>query len=80
MNANEYLALYAEGWTNGDASIILKAVTDDYTYDDPNSGVITKSNFSNYFDKLKNIIKHQQGGDLPDPFMELSEVVTKENN
>lgn len=78
MNANEYLALYAEGWTKGDVSIILEAVTDDYTYDEPNSGVITKSNFSNYFNELKNTIKQHCGENIPDPFMKLSEVVTEE--
>ena len=78
MNKNDYLGLYAGGWAKGDASLILEAVSDDYTFDDPNSGIITKPNFSSYFDELKNTIKQQCDGIIPDPFMELSEVVIDE--
>jgi hypothetical protein len=43
MGAAENLGTYAQGWTNGDSEAILKAVSDDYTIDDPNSGVIPNS-------------------------------------
>ena len=80
MNANDFLGLYAEGWANGDASIILRAASDDYTFDDPNIGLITKSKFTNYFEDLKNTVKTLCNGDLPKPFMELSEVITDAGN
>lgn len=80
MNANEYLGLYAEGWTNGDASKILQATVDDYTFDDPNVGVISKSNFKDYLEDMKSAVKDLCNGDLPKPFMELSEVVSDNNN
>ena len=80
MNATDHLGLYAEGWTNGDANLILQAVTDNYVFDDPNVGVISKSNFSEYFEEMKNTVRALRGGNLPEPFMELSEVVTTENN
>jgi hypothetical protein len=37
MSAADHLGTYAEGWTKGDADTILKAVSDDYTFDDPNA-------------------------------------------
>jgi hypothetical protein len=47
MNATDYLGLYAEGWTNGDADTILSAVSNDYIFDDPNAGKITKASSLN---------------------------------
>ncbi len=80
MNAADHLGLYAEGWSNGDTSLILQAVTDDYTFDDPNSGVISKSKFPEYLEEMKKTVMTLRGGNLPEPFMELTEVVTNENN
>lgn len=53
MSATDHLGFYADGWTNGDANLILQSVTDDYTFDDPNAGVMSKSNFSKYLEELK---------------------------
>ena len=80
MNATDHLALYAEGWTNGDENLILQATTDDYSLDDPNSGVISKSKLPEYLKEMKNTVRTLSGGSLPEPFMKLSEVVTNENN
>ena len=80
MNASDHLGLYAQGWTTGDADLVLQAITDDYTLDDPNAGKISNDNFKNYLDEMKETIKTLRGGDLPDPFMEITEVVTSEEN
>ena len=48
MSASDHLGVYAEGWTKGDAEMILRAITDDYTFDDPNAGVIPKSKLAEY--------------------------------
>lgn len=79
MGAAEHLGVYAEGWTNGDAEAILKGTAANYTFNDPNSGVITKKDFPRYLAGLKETVKSLRGGSLPKPFMELSEVVTQEN-
>ncbi len=78
MNAIDSLGLYAEGWTKGDAEIILRSVSDDYVFDDPNAGLITKTDFADYLAGMKQTVADLSDGNLPDPFMELSEVVTKE--
>ena len=36
MNAAEQLAMYADGWTKGDAAALLRATADEYILDDPN--------------------------------------------
>ncbi len=79
MNAGDHLGVYAEGWTKGDTETILRAVTDDYTFDDPNAGKITKGKLADYVSGLKEAVQSMCGGTLPEPFMELSEVVTQED-
>ena len=78
MNAADHLGTYAEGWAKGDAQTILKAAAEDYTLDDPNSGVVSRNAFSSYLDDLKGTAASLCSGRVPDPFMELSEVVTQE--
>lgn len=80
MTAADYLGIYAEGWTNGDADTILQAVSDDFTFDDPNTGKITKSELTEYVAGMKETVRSILGGDLPEPFLELSEVITQEND
>lgn len=78
MNAADHLVAYAEGWTKGEADIILGAVTDDYRFDDPNVGSIPRDALSRYLSELKETVRALRGGKLAAPFMELSEVVTQE--
>ncbi|MDR5866148.1 nuclear transport factor 2 family protein [Halomonas koreensis] len=78
MNAADHLGAYAEGWTKGDADTILGAVTDDYRFDDPNAGSISRDELARYLSELKETVRAQRGGKLADPFMKLSEVVTQE--
>jgi len=80
MSATDHLGVYAEGWTKGDAETILRAVTDDYTFDDPNAGTIPKSGFAEYLSELKETVQTLLGGNVPEQFMELSEVVTQESD
>ena len=53
MSAADHLGNYAEGWTNGDADTILKAVADNFTFDDPNAGKIAKRGFAEYLSGMK---------------------------
>ncbi|MDR5865365.1 nuclear transport factor 2 family protein [Halomonas koreensis] len=80
MNAVEHLNTYAEGWTKGNAETILKAAADDYTFDDPNVGVVTREAFTEYLAGLKEAVAAQGDGRVPDPLMELTEVLTHEEN
>ena len=79
MSAADHLGVYAEGWTKGDAETILRATTDDFTFDDPNAGTIPKSEFAEYLSGMRETVQSLCGGSIPDPFMELSEVVTQES-
>ena len=80
MSTGDSLGIYAKGWSSGDENLILKAITDDYILDDPNVGSISKINFVDYLNNMKNTVKSLCDGNLPDPFMLLSNVVTTEDN
>ena len=80
MNALDHLGRYAEGWSSGDAELVVQAIIDDYILDDPNAGKITKDKFSDYLNDMKETVKTLCNGNLPQPFMELTEVLTSEEN
>lgn len=80
MNATEHLSTYAEGWAKGDAETILKALATDYTLDDPNYGVVSRNAIATYLEDLKETAASLCGGRIPDPFLEISEVLTREDD
>ncbi len=80
MSASDHLGLYAQGWATGDADLVLQAITNDYVLDDPNTGKISKDKFQDYLSEMKETVKSLRDGDLPDPFMEITEVLTSEEN
>ena len=53
MTKQEYLGLYAEGWTKGDSAKILEAAAPGYQFGDPQQGAITKDKFVAYFENFK---------------------------
>ncbi len=80
MSAADYLGTYAEGWANGDGEAILSATSDRFVFDDPNAGKVAKGNFSQYLADLKEAVASLRGDAYEGPFMELSEVVTKDDD
>ena len=79
MSAADHFGTYAEGWTKGDADTILKAVADNFIFDDPNAGKIAKKAFAEYLSGMKEMVQSLRGGGLPEPFIQLTEVVTQES-
>lgn len=80
MSAADILAMYAEGWAKGDEETILNAVADEYILDDPNSGKVTKTEIGEYLASMKEMVRTLLDGNLPEPFLELTEVVTRETD
>ena len=80
MSAADYLGTYAEGWTNGDSETILSATSDSFVFDDPNAGKIAKADFAEYMAGLREMVASIRGGEQDGSFMELSEVVTKDDD
>ena len=78
MSAKDHLSRYADGWMKGDLETILSSVSNDYVFADPNEGQITKEKFTTYMSQLKEIVSSLRGAESETQFMELSEVVTHE--
>ena len=80
MSAMDYLGAYAEGWTKGDCETILSATSDSFVFDDPNAGKVAKGEFTDFFVGLKADLASMRSGDYGGPFIELSEIVTKDED
>ncbi len=80
MSAADYLGTYAEGWTNGDSVAILSVASDSFVFDDPNAGKISKGEFAEFLSGLKATVASIRGDEHEGPFMNLSEVVTKDDD
>jgi hypothetical protein len=57
MPAGDHLGQYAEGWTKGDAQIILGSLAENYQLDDPNAGAINKQGFADYLAGMKQVVE-----------------------
>jgi len=79
MSAADYLETYAEGWTKGDSATILSVASGSFVFDDPNAGKVSKGEFAEFFSGLKATVASVRGDDYEGRFMELSDVVTKED-
>ncbi len=77
MAAGDYLGQYAEGWTKGDAQIIMGSLADSYQMDDPNAGMINKQAFAGYLAGMWEIVEGIRGK-TSEPLLEVTEVVTQE--
>jgi hypothetical protein len=78
MSAADYLKMYAQGWAQGHENTIMSALADEYVLDDPNAGKISRNELAEYMDGMKQMVRSMLDGQLPDPFLDLSEIVTRE--
>jgi hypothetical protein len=46
---NEFLEKYTKGWADDDLDMLLAGCADDFVYDDPYDGRITKAAFADYY-------------------------------
>ncbi len=79
MSAADHLGAYAEGWTNGDADKIIGSVSDGFVLDDPNEGKIGKVDIAKHIAGMKEAVASMRGEVYLGPFMELTEVTTRED-
>ena len=77
MSSADHLNTYAEGWTKGEAAIIMRSLDDGYTLDDPNFGTVSKGEFSDYLAGFKQQVESIRGN-TGGPLLELTEIVTQE--
>ncbi|MCP4330651.1 MAG: nuclear transport factor 2 family protein [Alphaproteobacteria bacterium] len=79
MSRDQHLDAYARGWQAGDIGTIMSSLADGYVFDVPTSGKIPKDGMEAYFGEFSAAIADMCGGPAPDPFMELTEIVTADD-
>ena len=57
----DLLTTYCEGWSKGDADMIRSAVADDYVWDDPAEGRVSKDGLGSFLPKFKEAIDRVRG-------------------
>jgi len=79
MGRQDFAELYLHGWANGDASAIMRALADDYVFDNPRVGNITKPQFEAYFREFRKMVEAHRTGSASDKFMTFEDLVTADD-
>jgi len=77
---SEHLDMYLEGFRKGDAEMILRALADDFVYDDPADGRFTKAEFAVYLGELLGGAEGSSGAAADAEFETISDVVREERD
>jgi hypothetical protein len=72
---SSHLDTFLEGWRKGDAAMILRAVADDFVYDDPIDGRFSKAEFAAYLEELLARDAEASGADAGEDFETITDVV-----
>lgn len=67
-----------EGWARGDSEVIVASLAEDFVFENPNSGRISKSEFKGYFEQLKQQMTTMGYAEDKD-FMTFSNVMTHDD-
>jgi hypothetical protein len=79
MRREDFAELYTHGWADGDASAIMRALADDYVFDNPRVGNITKPQFEAYFEELQKMVEAHRTGSASDKFMTFEDQATADD-
>lgn len=75
MNIDEIISTYLKGWELGDGEMSLSVTADSFSYDDPNTGTIPKSEFVEFVNAFKADAVEMGAKENAKPFLEYTDVV-----
>ncbi len=75
MQNMQFIESYLEGWRVGDGAMSQQATATGFTYDDPNTGIIPRSGFIDFFDAFKQAAADLKGGPVSNPFLDYRDMV-----
>lgn len=76
---SEALTAYYDGWSKGDAEMIRAAVTDNYVWDDPHQGRLSKADLGAFLPAFKETINRLRKDSASAPYLSLSDWVFDRN-
>ena len=69
------LTAYYDGWSKGDADLIGTAVTDNYVWDDPQEGRLSKGDLAGFLPTFKATINRRRTQSAPLSYLSVSDWV-----
>ncbi len=72
----DLLTTYCEGWSKGDADMIRSAVADDYVWDDPEEGRVSKDGLGTFLPEFVETIDGLRDDCPSTPYLILSDFIT----
>jgi len=80
LNLDEIIQTYLEGWKLGDGELSLTATADSFTYDDPDTGTIQRSDFVDFVNDFKRLAVDMGADKNTKPFLKYSDVAIKKED
>lgn len=71
----DYLTAYCAGWARGDVAMICAAVSDDYSWNDPEEGCAAKGDIGGVLTRMMAKIYELRGGSPANSYLTLSDPV-----
>ena len=69
------LSAYCDGWSKGDAELIGAAVADNYVWDDPHEGRLSKGDLAGFLPAFKETINRRRMQSAPASYLSVSDWV-----
>ena len=79
MSVGQIIETYLQGWELGDGALSLSVTTDNFCYDDPNTGCIERHQFVEFVEDFKRAAIEMGGAENANPFLQYSDVVIKDD-
>ena len=79
MTINKIIETYLKGWELGDGKLSLSVTTEDFYYDDPNTGRIPRDEFVEFVNDFKRTAVEMGGDKDANPFLQYTDLVIKDD-
>ena len=79
LSLSKFIKTYLKGWELGDGELSLSVTADDFTYDDPNTGTISRSDFVAFVNDFKRAVVEMGAKENAKPFLNYSDIVIDED-
>lgn len=80
MNIDEIIQTYLEGWKHGNGELSLTVTVEDFTYNDPDTGIIRRSDFVDFVNDFKQLALDMGAEKNVKPFLKYTDVVIQKDS